>query len=197
MGGDEAGRVSPEVLGPRGIEERIAEIHAKMASVFGSDSSAPQFSQVLSGAIGAPQVATGADSGITIKADPQLISMAGDAARRNGLDPNLFASLIDQESGFQSDARSPKGAVGLSQLMPQTAADLGVTDRYDPAQSLEGGAKYLSQLMSRYGGDPTLALAAYNAGPAAVDKYRGVPPFKETQNYVQQVMAKANRRANG
>jgi soluble lytic murein transglycosylase-like protein len=111
------------------------------------------------------------------------------AAQRNGIDPALLAGLVRQESNFDPTAGSPAGARGLTQLMPGTAAALGVTDMTDPQQSLEGGAKYLKQQLDAFGGDITKALAAYNAGPGAVQRYGGVPPYAETQNYVQKVQA--------
>jgi soluble lytic murein transglycosylase-like protein len=113
------------------------------------------------------------------------------AAASNGIDPALLKGLVSQESGFDPNARSGAGAVGLTQLMPGTAAALGVTNPLDPAQSLQGGAKYLRQQLDRFGGDEKLALAAYNAGPGAVAKYGGVPPYSETQNYVNSVLSKA------
>jgi soluble lytic murein transglycosylase-like protein len=113
------------------------------------------------------------------------------AAASNGIDPALLKGLVSQESGFDPNARSGAGAVGLTQLMPGTAAALGVTNPLDPAQSLQGGAKYLRQQLDRFGGDEKLALAAYNAGPGAVAKYGGVPPYRETQNYVTNVLSKA------
>jgi soluble lytic murein transglycosylase-like protein len=113
------------------------------------------------------------------------------AAERNGLDPALLAGLIKQESGFDPNARSGAGAQGLTQLMPGTAAGLGVTNPLDPAQAIEGGAKYLKQQLDRFGGDTARALAAYNAGPGAVQRFGGVPPYAETQNYVRAVQANA------
>jgi soluble lytic murein transglycosylase-like protein len=111
------------------------------------------------------------------------------AAQRHGVDPALLAGLVRQESNFDPTAGSPAGARGLTQLMPGTAAGLGVTDVTDPLQSLDGGAKYLKQQLDAFGGDVTKALAAYNAGPGAVQRYGGVPPYAETQNYVQKVQA--------
>jgi soluble lytic murein transglycosylase-like protein len=113
------------------------------------------------------------------------------AARANGLDPALLAGLIKQESGFNPNAGSGAGARGLTQLMPATAAALGVTDVLDPQQSIEGGAKYLKRQLDAFGGDVTKALAAYNAGPGAVRRFGGVPPYAETQNYVRAVQANA------
>jgi soluble lytic murein transglycosylase-like protein len=111
------------------------------------------------------------------------------AARQNRLDPALLDSVIRQESGFRADVVSGAGAVGLMQLMPATARELGVSDPFDPAQNVEGGAKYLRSLLDRYDGRLDLALAAYNAGPAAVDHFGGVPPYRETQEYVSSIMA--------
>jgi hypothetical protein len=108
-------------------------------------------------------------------------------AKRWGLNPRIFRALIRQESGGRQSAKSPAGAIGLSQLMPATAKGLGV-DPYDPQQNLEGGAKYLRQQLDRFGGDYRKALAAYNAGPGAVQKYGGVPPYRETQNYVRTIL---------
>lgn len=115
------------------------------------------------------------------------------ASQQTGIEPNLIAAIINQESGGKTNAVSPAGAQGLMQLMPETARSLGVTDPNDPVQNVMGGSKYLRQMMDRYGGDITKALAAYNAGPGNVDKYGGVPPFAETQNYVPSVLEKAGR----
>jgi soluble lytic murein transglycosylase-like protein len=113
------------------------------------------------------------------------------AAKANGLDPALLAGLVKQESGFKPDAGSPAGARGLTQLMPATAAGLGVTNVLDPVQNLNGGAKYLKQQLDAFGGDTAKALAAYNAGPGAVKRFGGIPPYAETQNYVRIVQQNA------
>ena len=115
-------------------------------------------------------------------------ALATAAALRHGLDPELVLAVIAVESNFRSDAVSPKGAQGLMQLMPATAKDLGVKDALDPADNVDGGAKYLKRLLALYDGDMTKALAAYNAGPGAVARHGGVPPYRETQHYVKKVL---------
>lgn len=111
------------------------------------------------------------------------LELARAAARRHYIPEDLFLRLVQQESGWNAQARSFKGAMGLAQLMPQTARALGV-DASDPSQNLEGGARYLRRQYETFG-TWRLALAAYNAGPGAVERYNGVPPYKETQNYVR------------
>ena len=107
--------------------------------------------------------------------------------------PELVRAVIQVESAFNPRARSHKGAMGLMQLMPDTAADLGVTNAYDPEQNIRGGVAYLRQLLDKFGGNEELALAAYNAGPGAVTKYGdAVPPYRETQQYVDKVRARTN-----
>jgi soluble lytic murein transglycosylase-like protein len=114
--------------------------------------------------------------------------MARAAARRHNIPEDLFLRLVRTESGFRPAARSSKGAIGLAQLMPQTARVLGVNP-HDPGQNLDGGARYLAQQYRTFG-NWRLALAAYNAGPAAVQKHHGVPPYRETQQYVAAILGR-------
>ena len=119
-----------------------------------------------------------------------LLPLIDKLAPQYGLSPSLVAAVIQQESGFQPNATSPSGAMGLMQLMPATASMLGVANPYDPLANMQGGMKYLSGLLTHYHGNLALALAAYNAGPAAVAQYGGIPPFAQTQNYVADIMSR-------
>ena len=116
------------------------------------------------------------------------------AAARFGVSPHLVHAVVKVESNYNKNARSHAGAKGLMQLMPNTAKRFGVTNRADPVQSLRGGTQYLAWLLKRYKGDLNLALAGYNAGEGAVDKYKGIPPYKETQKYVVKVLKELKRR---
>lgn len=119
----------------------------------------------------------------------EIENIIDDISEKHGINSKLVKALIKQESGFNPKAVSKVGAKGLMQLMPATAKNLGVTDVTDPVQNVDGGVRYLKSMMNKYNGNLILALAAYNAGPGAVDKYNGVPPYKETQNYVKNILA--------
>jgi soluble lytic murein transglycosylase-like protein len=182
-------------LGPEAIMARMQEIKAKMAEVF------PEQLQTFitgdSGLTGSIGSLGGANAnkpfdplapGVSITGgDPQIRSMIEKAAGQAGIEPELLDALVASESGYDPNARSRAGALGLSQLMPGTAQSLGVTNPFDPWQNLQGGANYLSQMLKRFG-DKRLALAAYNAGPGAVEKAGGIPNYRETQSYVDKVM---------
>lgn len=120
--------------------------------------------------------------------DPELTRLIDEHAGNKGLDPQLVQAVIQAESGYNPRALSNKGAMGLMQLMPGTAQDLAVADPWDPDQNIRGGVSYLRSMLDRFGGSLELALAAYNAGPEAVAKYDGVPPFAETREYVDRVL---------
>jgi soluble lytic murein transglycosylase-like protein len=179
---------------------RVNEIQAMIATSTGVQSPAATTGtsfdqQLLQASAGGPGV------GAPLATAPTAGASGGDgpfkaeidaAAQKYGLDPALLRGLIRAESNFDPNAGSPAGAQGLCQLMPGTAAALGVTNVHDPAQNIDAGARFLRQQLDAFGGDVTKALAAYNAGPGAVRRYGGVPPYAETQNYVRQVQAYAD-----
>ena len=130
------------------------------------------------------------DSLCEAMAGPQLASLIADAAKREDIQPELIHAVVQKESAGRPCALSPKGAQGLMQIMPATAAQLSLLDPFDPKQNIDAGAKFLKQLLTKYSGDLSLALGAYNAGSGRVDKEGGVPQNAETQNYVSDILKK-------
>jgi soluble lytic murein transglycosylase-like protein len=170
--------------------QRIQEIRTRFEAVApatptGGDQGGPSFDALLSNVMENPG-ATRPNTMLPVPA--ALEGLIQDKASQHGLDPDLLKALIRNESGFNSKARSPVGAEGLMQLMPGTARGLGVTNSFDPAQNIDGGARYLKGLLKKYDQSLPLALAAYNAGPGAVDRHGGIPPYAETTQYVKKVM---------
>src|ERR1700678_4092531 len=173
------------------IQNRIAEISgAPPAGAVVTTPPGGDFNAVLAQALMpelAPATAENPDAPAPVPPEQinQLVQQNADIWQ---VDPALIKSVIANESSFNANATSPVGAQGLMQLMPETAASLGVKNPYDPAQNFAGGTRYLRSLLDRFNGDTRLAVAAYNAGPNAVEKYGDVPPYAETQNYVKNVL---------
>jgi soluble lytic murein transglycosylase-like protein len=176
------------------ITSAIARIQARIDQIWGtgdSDVAAEQLAPAASprGGAFASMVKSAMQPGEAAQIPPEQIeSLVQSNAAESQVDPALIRAVMANESGFNPNATSNAGAQGLMQLMPQTASMLGVTNAYDPQQNVRGGARYLRSLLDRFGGDLTKAIAAYNAGPEAVEQHNGVPPFPETQNYVKSVL---------
>ena len=140
------------------------------------------------GGIGGSAIGMGDVRGAAPVPPAEIDSLVASNSAAYAVDPALIRAVIANESGFDAHATSRTGAQGLMQLEPETAAQVGVTDSYDPAQNVAGGTRYLKGLLDRFHGDVHLAVAAYNAGPGAVEKYGGIPPYAETQHYVAAVL---------
>jgi len=159
--------------------QRAAVSEARSDSAGSATTAAPFFT------LSWPALGVGCDP----LSEAELTPLIQQAAQHEGLDPNLLRAVARQESGFRSCAVSRKGAMGLMQLMPATAQQLGVHDPFDPAESLLSGAHLIKELLTRFGGDTALALGAYNAGPERVEESGGVPQIPETARYVQQILS--------
>lgn len=169
----------------------VHNIVAYSGSSAGISSDTNTYNAAASGASGISSSSVKLEaSGLSCSA--QLDAIFNEAASKYGLDAKFLKAIAKCESDFSTECTSHSGAMGIMQLMPQTAASLGVTNAYDPYQNIMGGARYISEKLTQYNGDKSLALAAYNAGSGNVAKYGGIPPFKETQNYVAKVMAYYN-----
>jgi soluble lytic murein transglycosylase-like protein len=182
------------------VLSRISEIQNRMGAIQGRFGGEPEFARTMDKAHGkaapaapAAQVAdtgpVGGASKAASAAPGPFGSAISEAAARHGVDPDLISAVVKAESNGNPQARSPVGAIGLMQLMPGTARSLGV-DPTDPVQNIEGGTRYLGELTKKYGLKE--GVAAYNAGPGAVERFGGVPPYKETQAYVQHVLSLYN-----
>ena len=180
------------VTAPQAVEAQIYAWRDSSGTLVLSDRQLDPHAKAKTYAVaGAPTVRTTRQvlPAISSKFEP----LVQEHAEREGVRPDLVRAVIQVESGFNPRATSPKGAMGLMQLMPGTARELGVVNAYDPAENIRGGTAYLRQLLDRYEGNEELALAAYNAGFNAVDRHGGrVPPFTETRNYVKKVGAAAD-----
>lgn len=175
------------------VVQRIADIEAKIKSVAQTDNqtdniNSTDFAQIMQQNINRnpPPAQVRSMRNIPVANIRQMILKA---AKENNIRPELLEAVVQVESGYNPDAVSSKGASGLMQLMPATAQALGVSDPFDPEQNLMGGAKYLRQQLDRFNGDEKKALAAYNAGPGAVTRYNGIPPYPETQRYVTKILS--------
>jgi soluble lytic murein transglycosylase-like protein len=184
----------------------ISAVQARIAEITGAPApgSAPPvvpagFAGALAGALGggSPEGTVGSTAAPAPVPPAQIDALVDRNASTWQVDPALIKAVIANESGFDANATSGVGAQGLMQLMPETAASLGVRDPYDPGQNVAGGTRYLRGLLDRFGGDKRLAIAAYNAGPGAVEKYKDVPPYRETRNYVQNVLASFDKYSSG
>ncbi len=164
-------RECPVPTGMAEVKARMAEIRARFHSP------RARFGAMVAAAAGRADKPSG-----------KVAEAISAAAARYGIDPAVLSAVVQCESGWRPDAVSPRGAMGLMQLMPKTAGLLGVTDPFDVEQNVDAGARYLREQLDRFGGDLSLALAAYNAGPGAVTRFGGIPPYAETEQFVAKVL---------
>ncbi|HBW47369.1 TPA: hypothetical protein DEF17_05500 [bacterium] len=164
------------------VLSRIDEIQSRIKNLMGPMNQTQNFSSALS-------EAENNSSTPTQNAPENIKPLIEAAAAKYNISPQVIESMARHESSFNPRAVSPKGAMGIMQIMPDTQNMLGVTDPFDPAQSIDGGAKYLRMMLDRFGGDMPKALAAYNAGPDSVSRYNGIPPYQETRNYVGKILS--------
>jgi soluble lytic murein transglycosylase-like protein len=179
------------------VETRVSQLEAIIASANGASPSPASTTSFDSQLTQAQSYTPTAGTASVVSGDTPYSDLIATAASKYGIDPAVLKGLIKQESGFNPNAGSSAGAQGLTQLMPATAASLGVTDVHDPAQAIDAGAHYLRMQLDRFGGDYAEALAAYNAGPGAVESFGGVPPYAETRNYVTNVLGYADQYRQG
>jgi soluble lytic murein transglycosylase-like protein len=171
------------------VTQRIAEITGQpQQTPPQAMAPTPSFASMVSSAMNEADEPLQPTQGPNVIPPPQIEQLVNTNASAWGVDPALVKAIIANESGFDASATSKTGAQGLMQLEPATAAELGVGNAYDPAQNIWGGTRYVRGLLERFHGDLRLAVAAYNAGPGAVEKYGGVPPYAETQAYVENVL---------
>ena len=190
MWAQEVGIMHGEITGLEFTLQRINSIESNFNKLFvDKTQEAEDFKKILDNKMSTNREPISENNSI----DDLVKKYSGD----NGLDPDLVKAIIKQESAFDPKATSKCGAMGLMQLMPETAKGLGVMDAYDPEQNIKGGTKYLSNMLNRFNNDTTKALAAYNAGPGAVERYGAIPPYPETENYVKVVLENYNNLKKG
>jgi soluble lytic murein transglycosylase-like protein len=185
---------APPAAAPTAAELMRAAVEKQRASVIAQQDAVRKQAQSAGATLipwSPPTVQGGGPAPICDPIAAEVVTpLIDSAAKTNEMDGKLVRAVIEQESGFRPCAVSPKGAQGLMQLMPETAAELSVKDAFDPKENIAAGVKYLKQLLDKYKGDTKLALAAYNAGPSAVDAIKDVPDIPETRDYVDAIMKK-------
>ncbi|MBP2635812.1 MAG: mltF [Firmicutes bacterium] len=173
------------------VFQRIAEIERRFVPKVPANQAGGEFATALTGVASQQQAAASVqkkNNGVNNASSSDIAKMVQVAANKYGVDPKLAMAVAEAESGLSQDALSPVGAVGVMQLMPETASSLGVHNINDPRENVDGGVRYLKQMLNTFDGDVAKAVAAYNAGPQAVKNYNGVPPYSETRNYVAKVL---------